>query len=65
MIKLSFFYIVSVFSLIFSILNFLRLMFEKSVYFGDYLIPGWISGIFVILGILMAYWAIKLSKEQE
>ena len=65
MMKLSFFYIVSMLSLVFSILNFLRLMFEKSVYFGDYSVPGWISGIFFILGILMAYWAIKLSKEQE
>ncbi len=65
MIKLSFFYIVATISLIFSILHFLRLMFEKSIYFGDYSIPGWVSGIFVIFGIIMSYIAIKLSKEQE
>lgn len=65
MIKLVFYYIVAAVSLILSVLHFLRLMFEKSIYFGEYSIPGWVSGVIVMFGIIMTYVAIRLSREQE
>ncbi len=65
MTKSFFFIVVGLLFSIVSILHFLRLMFEYQVLIGDWVMPGWISGLIVIFGIFMAYWAINLKKGKK
>ncbi len=60
----NFFFIVigGIFSLA-SVAHFLRLMFECQVKINEWVLPGWVSGLVIILGIFITYWSIKLSKE--
>ncbi len=65
MTKSFFFIVVGLFFSVVSLLHFLRLMFEYQVLIGDWVMPGWISGLIVIFGIFMAYWAINLKRDKK
>jgi hypothetical protein len=57
--KTIYFSLVFFFSLIVAFLHFLRLTFEWRILIADWVLPVWISGLLVVLGISMAYYSFK------
>jgi hypothetical protein len=47
------------------IIHFLRLMFEKTIFFGLIEVRGYISGSIIILSVFMVYWSIKMINFKK
>ncbi len=62
MVKSIFFSIVSLLFVLISIFHFSRLALEWKIVINEWILPGWISGLMVILGIFISYWSFKLKK---
>ena len=65
MIKSFFFLTAAIIFIIGSTLHFLRLVFELDVYVGSWSIPGWFSGIIIILYAFMTYWSLKINRKED
>ncbi len=48
-----------------SLFHFLRLTFEWEIIINDFSLPSWLSGLFVVLGLLFFYSSLKLEKKDK
>ncbi len=64
MTKKFFFLVTTITFGIFSVLHFLRLMFEWQVFVGTWRVPGYVSGIVILFTIFMVYWSIDLNRKE-